>query len=57
MEEPQLLLLDEPTNNLDLPNISFLESVVQNFSGAVIVVSHDETFLNNCAIKDEIVLG
>lgn len=49
----ELLLLDEPTNNLDLPNIQFLERIVAEFQGAVIVVSHDETFLRNCRLDAE----
>jgi|GEM_PF-712885 len=49
----EVLLLDEPTNNLDLPNIGFLEHIVAEFQGAVIVVSHDETFLRNCRLDAE----
>jgi ATPase subunit of ABC transporter with duplicated ATPase domains len=54
---PELLLLDEPTNNLDLPNIDFLESVVQSFRGALVVVSHDQVFLERCGVTEELVLG
>lgn len=50
--KPQLLILDEPTNNLDLVNIEFLERLVAEFRGALIVVSHDEVFLKNCGISD-----
>ena len=53
---PNLLILDEPTNNLDLANITFLEKVLARFQGAVIVISHDETFLTNCGLTGEIVL-
>ena len=49
---PELLLLDEPTNNLDLPNIAFLEGVVQSFRGALVVVSHDEVFLERCGVTE-----
>lgn len=50
-EIPELLILDEPTNNLDLANIEFLEGVVLAFRGALIVISHDEVFLENIQIK------
>ena len=43
--QPEILLLDEPTNHLDLPSIQFFESTLERFPGAVIVVSHDRTFL------------
>ena len=43
--QPEILLLDEPTNHLDLPSIQFFETTLERFPGAVIVVSHDRTFL------------
>ncbi|HET7658636.1 MAG TPA: ABC-F family ATP-binding cassette domain-containing protein [Bacillales bacterium] len=46
LEEPDLLLLDEPTNHLDLASIEWLEEFLQNYNGAVLVVSHDRYFLD-----------
>ncbi len=43
---PDLLLLDEPTNHLDLESIIWLERFLKSFSGALIVTSHDRSFLN-----------
>uniref|UniRef100_UPI004048BE92 ABC-F family ATP-binding cassette domain-containing protein n=1 Tax=Algoriphagus sp. TaxID=1872435 RepID=UPI004048BE92 len=48
LEKPALLMLDEPTNHLDLPSIQWVESYLKNYEGAVVVVSHDQTFLDNC---------
>ncbi|WP_439474220.1 ABC-F family ATP-binding cassette domain-containing protein [Algoriphagus formosus] len=48
LERPALLLLDEPTNHLDLPSIQWVENYLKTYEGAVVVVSHDQTFLDNC---------
>ncbi len=47
ISEPDILLLDEPTNHLDIATIEKLEEIIIKFSGAVIVISHDRTFLNH----------
>ncbi len=49
--EPDLLLLDEPTNHLDLDGILWLESLIREFRGAVIVITHDRVFLDNVATR------
>ena len=54
--KPELMVLDEPTNNLDLVNVEFLENVVSEFRGAVVVVSHDPTFLEHCGVTTELSL-
>jgi ATP-binding cassette subfamily F protein 3 len=45
-QKPDLLLLDEPTNHLDIPSLRWLEQYLQEFRGAMILVSHDRDFLN-----------
>jgi ATP-binding cassette subfamily F protein 3 len=47
LKEPSVLLLDEPTNHLDLDTLQWLEEYLQNYNGAVILVSHDRAFLDN----------
>ncbi len=47
INEPDILLLDEPTNHLDIAAIEKLEEIIQKFSGAVMVISHDRAFLNH----------
>ncbi|MCC7101509.1 MAG: ABC-F family ATP-binding cassette domain-containing protein [Fimbriimonadaceae bacterium] len=49
LEEPDLLILDEPTNHLDLEAIEWLESWIRGYGGAVLIVSHDRTFLQSVA--------
>ena len=48
---PDLIILDEPTNHLDMSSITWLETYLLNYKGAVIVVSHDRYFLDRIATK------
>ena len=50
LEKPNLLVLDEPTNHLDIETIAWLENYLVNYSGALIIVSHDRYFLDKVAI-------
>ena len=49
LEKPNLLVLDEPTNHLDIETIAWLENHLVNYSGALIIVSHDRYFLDKVA--------
>ncbi len=51
LEKPDILLLDEPTNHLDIDAINWLENYLKEYSGAVLVISHDRYFLNNVVSK------
>lgn len=48
LRHPDLLMLDEPTNHLDLESVKWLESFLQNYDGAVLLVSHDRAFMDAC---------
>ncbi len=47
LEKPDLLMLDEPTNHLDIEAVEWLEHILQEWQGAVLIVSHDRFFLDN----------
>ncbi len=58
LREPDILLLDEPTNHLDINSIQWLENFLKNYSGAILLVSHDRAFLDGVTKRTvEIVLG
>lgn len=58
LQKPDLLLLDEPTNHLDIESIRWLEDFLQNYFGAIVMVSHDKTFLDNITTRTiEITMG
>jgi len=48
---PQLLILDEPTNPLDLRSLEAVEAVLKAYDGALLVVSHDEMFLESIGVS------
>ncbi len=51
LTQPDLIILDEPTNHLDMASISWLETYLVNYRGAVLIVSHDRYFLDKIATK------
>jgi ATPase subunit of ABC transporter with duplicated ATPase domains len=53
-QSPDIIVLDEPTNNLDIPNIEILTAAINEYQGTLLVVSHDETFLEQAKI-DQII--
>ncbi len=58
LQKPDLLLLDEPTNHLDIESIQWLEAFLVSYPGAILLVSHDKTFLDAvCSRTIEISLG
>lgn len=58
LKRADLLLLDEPTNHLDIESIQWLEDLLKNYAGAVVLISHDRAFLDNITNRTiEITLG
>ena len=58
LQNPDVILLDEPTNHLDIEAIQWLESFLETYGGAVLVISHDRAFLDNVTNRTiEINLG
>jgi ATP-binding cassette subfamily F protein uup len=51
VQKPDLLLLDEPTNHLDIMTITWLESIVRSYDGAVLFITHDRAFLQKLATR------
>ncbi|MEG2049553.1 MAG: ATP-binding cassette domain-containing protein, partial [Comamonas sp.] len=49
--QPDVLLLDEPTNHLDLDSIEWLEGLLKEFKGAIVLITHDRSFLDNVATR------
>lgn len=56
LESPDLIILDEPTNNLDIQNIEILTQAINEYQGTLIVVSHDDYFLEQINIENTITL-
>jgi len=53
-ESPDIIILDEPTNNLDIKNIEILTNAINDYQGTLLVISHDETFLDHINIDKTI---
>jgi ATPase subunit of ABC transporter with duplicated ATPase domains len=55
-ESPEMIILDEPTNNLDIQNIEILTAAINEYQGTLIVISHDQSFLDQIRIEKTIIL-
>jgi len=49
---PDMFILDEPTNNLDIQSIEIITATIKNYTGTVVVVSHDKYFVNEIGIEN-----
>ena len=55
-ETPEIIILDEPTNNLDIQNIEILTAAINEYQGTLIVISHDQSFLEQIGMEKSILL-
>ncbi|WP_431608611.1 ABC-F family ATP-binding cassette domain-containing protein [Chryseobacterium sp. 'Rf worker isolate 10'] len=53
---PDIIILDEPTNNLDLQNVEILTNSIKGYHGTLLVISHDEVFLDEIEVSSEVLL-
>ncbi len=53
---PELIILDEPTNNLDVQSLEVITSAIKDYKGTLLVISHDEYFINEIGVNERIVL-
>lgn len=53
---PDMIILDEPTNNLDLQNVEILTNSIKDYHGTLLVISHDEVFLDEIGVSSEVLL-
>lgn len=53
---PDMIILDEPTNNLDLQNVEILTNSIKDYHGTLLVISHDEVFLDEIEVSSEVLL-
>ncbi len=53
-KSPDIIIFDEPTNNLDIQNVEILTAAINEYQGTIIVVSHEETFLEQINIERQL---
>ena len=56
-QPPSFLILDEPSNHLDLDSLAAVEAALSAYDGALLLVSHDDDFLEGVGVEAEIMLG